>query len=42
MSRWRLTDEQLLVRLRAPPDLDDGVQSLDYWRRRSRRLPWYR
>jgi hypothetical protein len=42
MSRWRSTDEQLLVRLLAPPDLDDGVQSLDYWRRRSRRLPWYR
>jgi hypothetical protein len=42
MSRWGSTDEQLLVRLLAPPDLDDGVQALDYWRRRSRRLPWYR
>jgi hypothetical protein len=42
MSRRGLTDEQLVVRLLAPPDLDDGVQSLDYWRRRSRRLPWYR
>jgi hypothetical protein len=42
MSRWRLTDEQLLARLLVPPDLDDGVRSLDYWRRRSRRLPWYR
>ena len=29
-------------RLIAPPDLDDGVESLDYWSRRSRRLPWYR
>jgi hypothetical protein len=37
-----LTDEQVQVRLLAPVDLDDGVQSLDYWRRRSRRLPWYR
>jgi hypothetical protein len=36
------TDEQLLARLLASADLDDGVQSLDYWRRRSRRLPWYR
>jgi hypothetical protein len=42
MSRSGSTDEQLLARLHAPPDLDDGVQSLDYWRRRSRRLPWYR
>ena len=40
---WRgLTDEQLLGRLLAPPDLHDGVASLDYWSRRSRRLPWYR
>ena len=36
------TDEQLLRQLLAPPDLDDGVQSLDYWRRRSRQLPGYR
>jgi hypothetical protein len=42
MSRSGSTDEQLLGRLLAPPDLDDGVRSLDYWRRRSRRLPWYR
>jgi hypothetical protein len=42
MRRWRSADQQLLVRLLAPPDLDDGVQSLEYWRRRSRRLPWYR
>jgi hypothetical protein len=42
MSRWGSTDEQLLGRLLAPPDLDDGVESLDYWSRRSRRLPWYR
>ena len=42
MSRWGSTDEQLLGRLLAPPALDDGVESLDYWSRRSRRLPWYR
>jgi hypothetical protein len=35
-------DEQLLRQLLAPPDLDDGVESLDYWTRRSRRVPWYR
>jgi hypothetical protein len=42
MSPRGSTDEQLLVRLLAPPNLDDGVQSLDYWRQRARRLPWYR
>jgi hypothetical protein len=42
MNRLRSTDEQLVGRLLAPPDLDDGVQSLDFWSRRSRRLPWYR
>ena len=42
MSRWGSTDEQLLGRLLAPPELHDGVESLDYWSRRSRRLPWYR
>lgn len=36
------TDDRLLARLQAPPELGDGVQSLDYWRKRSRRLPWYR
>ena len=36
------TDEQLLGRLLAPPGLDDGVQSLDYWHRRSRQLSWWR
>ncbi len=41
-SRWGSTDEQLLRRLLAPPDLDDGVESLDYWRQRSKQLPWYR
>jgi hypothetical protein len=35
-------DDQLLARLQAPPELGDGVQSLDYWRKRSQRLPWYR
>jgi hypothetical protein len=42
MSRWGLTDEQLLGRLLAPSDLHDGVESLQYWSRRSQRLPWYR
>jgi hypothetical protein len=42
MSPWGSTDEQLLGRLLAPPDLDDGVESLDYWHRRSKQLPWYR
>src|SRR5436309_12638889 len=38
----RFADEQLLRRLLAPPDLNDGVEALGYWRARSRRLPWYR
>jgi hypothetical protein len=38
----RVADEQLLRLLRAPPDLDVGVEALGYWRARSRRLPWYR
>jgi hypothetical protein len=42
MSRWESTDEQLLGRLLAPPDLGDGLESLGYWSRRSLRLPWYR
>lgn len=42
MSRWESTDEQLLARLLAAPALEDGVESLGYWSRRSRRLPWYR
>ena len=36
MGRRDATDEQLVGRLLAPPDLDDGVESLDYWRRRLR------
>jgi hypothetical protein len=35
-------DQQLLARLKAPPDLGDGVQSLGYWRQRGQKLPWYR
>jgi hypothetical protein len=35
-------DEQLLGRLLAPPDLGDGVESLDFWHRRCRRLAWWR
>jgi len=42
MSRRQSKDEQLLGRLLAPPDLDDGVESLGFWSRRSRLLPWYR
>ena len=34
-------DEQLLGRLLAPPDLGDGVESLDYWHRRCRNLSWW-
>jgi hypothetical protein len=37
----RSSDERLVRRLLAPPDLTDGVESLRYWRERSRRLPWY-
>ena len=42
MSRRGSRDEQLLGRLLSPPDLDDGVDSLDYWHRRCRRLSWWR
>jgi hypothetical protein len=35
-------DDALLARLQAPPDLRDGAEALAYWRRRRRRLPWYR
>ena len=42
MGRRDATDEQLVGRLLAPPDLDDGVESLVYWRRRYQQLPWYR
>ena len=42
MGRRDATDEQLVGRLLAPPDLVDGVESLDYWRRRHQQLPWYR
>ena len=37
----RYSDDHLLAHLTEPPDLDDGVQSLAYWRERARRLPWY-
>lgn len=42
VSRRKSKDEELLGRLLAPPDLEDGVASLDYWRRRHQQLPWYR
>jgi len=42
MGQRKSTDEQLLGQLLAPPDLDDGVESLDYWHRRCRRLSWWR
>jgi hypothetical protein len=38
----RTDDDQLMRSVTAPPDLHDGLQSLGYWRERSRRLPWYR
>ncbi len=36
------TDDHLVRQLLAPPELGDGVESLAYWHRRGRRLPWYR
>jgi hypothetical protein len=42
MGQRRSADEQLLGRLLAPPDLDDGVESLGYWHRRCRSLSWWR
>lgn len=42
MRRKGSTDEQLVGRLLAPPALSDGVESLDYWHRRCRRLSWWR
>ena len=36
------SDDELLARLQAPPDLCDGLESLAYWRTRLGRLPWYR
>ena len=35
-------DDQLLARLKAAPDLRDGMQSLVYWQERRQRLAWYR
>ena len=42
MGQRKSKDEQLLRQLLAPPDLDDGVESLNYWHRRCRRLSWWR
>jgi hypothetical protein len=42
MSHTASNDDRLVRRLLAPPELDDGVESLDYWHRRGCRLPWYR
>ena len=36
------TDDQLLARLQAAPDLSEGIESLSYWRERRGRLSWYR
>jgi hypothetical protein len=41
-SGFLSSDDQLLARLQAPPDLSDGLDSLTYWRGRRERLPWYR
>jgi hypothetical protein len=38
----RSPDDQLLARLNAPPDLGEGVESLEYWRARAKQLSWYR
>lgn len=38
----RSADDLLLAELNAPPDLDDGIESLRYWRDRRARLAWYR
>ena len=42
MASFAHPDDLLLRQLTAPPELDDGVEALDYWHRRGRRLPWYR
>jgi hypothetical protein len=36
------SDDRLLARLQSPPDLSEGLESLDYWRARRERLAWYR
>jgi hypothetical protein len=36
------SDDALIARLQAPPDLRDGAEALAYWRGRRQRLPWYR
>ena len=36
------SDDRLLARLQSPPDLSEGLESLDYWRARRERLTWYR
>ena len=38
----RSQDDRLLAQLHAPPDLRDGLESLEYWRERAKRLSWYR
>jgi hypothetical protein len=38
----RSADDQLLARLQAAPDLNEGIESLAYWRERKLRLSWYR
>jgi hypothetical protein len=35
-------DDLLLAQLQAPPDLDEGIRSLAYWRKRRQKLSWYR
>lgn len=41
-ARSESGDQQLLAEALAPPELDDGIQSLRYWRSRRRSLTWYR
>lgn len=42
VARCRAMGGSMLDAMLRPSDLTDGVESLDYWRQRSRKLPWYR
>jgi hypothetical protein len=41
-DRFLSSDDQLLARLHAAPDLRDGIEALAFWQERRRRLAWYR
>lgn len=36
------SDEQLQSQLRGAPELNDGIESLNYWQARRQELSWYR